>query len=534
MLDIHQLAWATTFLAVLLLLRYLRNRRRLPLPPGPKGYPFIGNALEMPKSHEWHTYHEWGSRYGDVVHVSAFGQDVIILNSHEAAVDMMIKKSAICSDRPQFTMGRLVGWDQAITLLQYNRTLKTMRRSYSHLMGSRSSNHFWDVEEQMTKRFIRKVYNDVRGGDHEGSHLQERIRWTANAIILRIVYGYTIAEEKDPLTKIVEDAMDTFSRSTEPGAWIVDFIPPLQHLPQWFPFVSFHKIAREWRKAVKAFSDNPLNFVKGQIADGTAPLSYTRELLREKGPGISADDEHLITWAANGIYTGGSDTTVSAVYSFFLAMTLYPEIQERAHAELDQVLRGERLPNLQDRENHSFPYIDALVKEILRWAPVVPASIPHVMSQEDVYRGWRIPKGSYVISNLWGITRDADMYPNPNEFRPERFLTTAEGGDCETTDDIPLDPSRSIFGYGRRNCPGQHLAELSVWLSIAMSLAVFDINTIAGHKPSAGGYDTGVISHPKPFKCDLRVRSLRAEALLEAIPDHDVTVWMNAQTKGMY
>ncbi|KZT37988.1 cytochrome P450 [Sistotremastrum suecicum HHB10207 ss-3] len=531
MLDLRQIVRAAILLVVILLLRYFRNRKRLPLPPGPKAYPLIGNVLDMPKSHEWHVFHDWGSKYGDVVYASALGQDIIILNSHQAAIDILIKKSAVCSDRPEFTMGKLVGWDQAISLLQYDRALKTMRRSYSHLMGSRSSTHFWEVEEQMTKRFIKKVYNDIRDGDREESHLQERIRWTAGAIVLRIAYGYTVAEEKDPFTKIVGDAMDTFSRSTEPGAWIVDFIPPLRHLPHWFPFVSFHKIANEWRGLVEVLGSNPLNFVKAQMTEGTAPLSFTRELLRQKGPGISAYDEHIIKWAANGMYTGGSDTTVSAVYSFFLAMTLYPDVQKRAHAELDKVLRGERLPNLQDRQNHSFPYVDALVKEVIRWAPVLPASIPHVMRREEEYRGWRIPKGSYVISNLWGITRNADMYPNPNEFRPERFLLKSQGGDCETANDIPLDPSRISFGYGRRNCPGQHLAELSIWISAAMSLAVFDIKAIEGHKPSAFDYETGVISHPKPFKCDLHVRSLRAEALLEAIPDHDVTVWMNPQTK---
>ena len=69
--------------------------------------------------------------------------------------------------------------------------------------------------------------------------------------------------------------------------------------------------------------------------------------------------------------------TVSAIYSFFLAMTLYPEVQKRAQEELDRVIGNDRLPGFEDREN--LPYVEALVKEVFRFHPVVPLGENHVV-----------------------------------------------------------------------------------------------------------------------------------------------------------
>ena len=78
--------------------------KRLPYPPGPQPIPLLGNSLHMPKSYYWMAYAEWGRDYGDVVHAEAFGQHYVILNSLKAAEDLLVKKSAIYSDRPRAPM----------------------------------------------------------------------------------------------------------------------------------------------------------------------------------------------------------------------------------------------------------------------------------------------------------------------------------------------------------------------------------------------------------------------------------------------
>lgn len=90
--------------------------------------------------------------------------------------------------------------------------------------------------------------------------------------------------------------------------------------------------------------------------------------------------------------------TVSSMNCFFLAMTLYPEVQRKAQEEIDRVV-GTKLPSFDDRAN--LPYVDAIVKEVLRWHPVAPMGLPHMTTDDDIFNGYLIPKGALVIANIW-------------------------------------------------------------------------------------------------------------------------------------
>ena len=91
--------------------------------------------------------------------------------------------------------------------------------------------------------------------------------------------------------------------------------------------------------------------------------------------------------------------TLSTLRTFFAAMAANPDVQKRAQEELDSVIGLGRLPTLEDKP--SLPYISALIKECLRWRSVVPLSVPHVLTEDDEYKGYYLPKGSLVISNIW-------------------------------------------------------------------------------------------------------------------------------------
>jgi hypothetical protein len=123
-------------------------------------------------------------------------------------------------------------------------------------------------------------------------------------------------------------------------------------------------------------------------AAGIAPKSFTSNLL--EGRTLSAEEDHIVKWSAASLYSGGADTvsplftylkyfeinfpqTVSAIYSLFLAMTLSPDAQKKAQAEIDAVVGSDRLPSFADRD--SLPYVEALTKEILRWNAVVPTGM---------------------------------------------------------------------------------------------------------------------------------------------------------------
>ncbi|KXN89168.1 O-methylsterigmatocystin oxidoreductase [Leucoagaricus sp. SymC.cos] len=203
--------------------------------------------------------------------------------------------------------------------------------------------------------------------------------------------------------------------------------------------------------------------------NGTAGASIATSLIQGlPGDGSSTHTEaDLLSRNICAIaLAGGSDTTVSTVQTFFMAMVIYPDIQKKAQAELDQVSGG-RLPEFSDRPN--LPYINALVKESLRWQPIAPLAAAHMASEADYYNGYYIPKGTAVIGNAWTILSDSEIYSDPTSFNPDRFLKDGK------LDPSVRDPTVACFGFGRRICPGRFFALDSIFMTFAHVLSVFNV-----------------------------------------------------------
>jgi cytochrome P450 len=502
--------WLDIFLGALgfyLVQRIFNIRGQTILPPGPPKWPLLGNLLDMPTTKEWLTFAQWGRTYGDISSVTVLGQPLVILNSAKTAVDMLEKKSSKYSDRPVLPMGgELVGWKNTLVLVPYGDRFKEYRKYFHQLIGNRQSMvQFHPVEERETHIFLQNVLD-------KPTDLAAHVRKTAGAIILRISYGYELQGDHDPFVELADKATVQFSLSTAPGAFLVDFIPFLKYIPAWVPGAGFQRIAKEWSDTLNDMVDMPYNFTKQQMGAGIAPPSFTSNLLETSA--LGEKEEFNIKWSAASLYSGGADTTVSAIYSLFLALTLFPEVQKKAQAEIDAVVGNDRLPKFTDRSR--LPYIDALAKEVLRWNTVVPLAVAHRVQADDIHEGYLIPKGALVIPNIWQMLRDPRIYPNPSEFDPERYIA-AKGKEPQQ------DPRTITFGFGRRICPGLNLADASVFISCAMSLAVFDIaKAVENGVEITPVVDNtpGTISHPVPYKCSIKPRSAKAVGLIRQDPGH--------------
>ncbi|EIW87255.1 cytochrome P450 [Coniophora puteana RWD-64-598 SS2] len=503
---------ATVAVFALFLLRELYTRTSmLPFPPGPKPWPLIGNLLDMPSSSPWITFAAWKKQYGEshmngpISSISIFGQPIVFLNSPHEAIELLDKKSSIYSNRPVLPMvGELVGHKNSMSLLQYGDRYRRYRTMMHQFMGTRAAarRHAATIEHE-TKRFIANVF-------HSPEKLNEHVRLEIGAIILKLGYGYDAKGADDSLIKLVEQVLVEFAYAATPGAFLVDIIPWLRYVPAWFPGTRWKRLADQYRQNVMDYLERPWAYAKEQMELGIAQPSYC--LMNIEKYGGDALQEDIIKWSASTLYGGGSPCptsfrTVSSIYAFYLAMTLRPDVQRKAQAEIDAAVGPDRLPTADDLP--SLPYIEALSKETLRWFPVAPLGLPHCTTEDDVYNGFFIPKGSIVQANLWAMLRDEDVYPDPSAFAPERFL----GATPQT------DPRTICFGYGRRICPGMHVAELSLSLAIAMTLSVFDIAPVVGENGKEVlpkiGVIPGIISHPAPFKCQIKPRSASAERILD-------------------
>ncbi|KIJ24301.1 hypothetical protein M422DRAFT_194845 [Sphaerobolus stellatus SS14] len=152
-----------------------------------------------------------------------------------------------------------------------------------------------------------------------------------------------------------------------------------------------------------------------------------------------------------------------SIVVFILAMVLYPPVMRTVQKELDTVIGFGKVPEFEDR-NH-LPHCEAILKEVLRWYPIVPGSIPHLSTEDDIYEGYHILAKSNLVANAWlvVILHDAEHYPQPYEFKPEHFLLDKDGN-------IAKDP-----GTTGTICPGKNLADTSIWLAVVSLLATFNI-----------------------------------------------------------
>lgn len=330
--------------------------------------------------------------------------------------------------------------------------------------------------------------------------------------MLNMLYGYTPSPHTpDGLVLLINKVMAEFSEAVVVGAWLVDLIPWLRFVPDWVPGTGFKKTARQWRKDSDEVMNVPVDFVEQKMAVNDAKPSYVERLLSADH---DAEDKMHIEQSAAALYAGGADSTAAGLSFFILAMTAFPDVQKKAQEEIDRVVGTGRLPGFQDRDK--LPYVEAVVKETLRWQPLAPLGPPHMSDEEDEYRGFRIPKGAMLLPSIKWFASDPAVYPDPKSFKPERFLGPNEA----------LSPYSYIFGFGRRICPGRLLADSSMFLTVAQTLAVFDIQKAVDEKTGKViepviGARPGLVAHPLPFQCRIVPRSKKHVEMIRKIEvDH--------------
>ncbi|KZV94618.1 cytochrome P450 [Exidia glandulosa HHB12029] len=510
--DITALTIASALCAVgatALLLRRLTKSSALPYPPGPPSRGLVGNLTDVPKDLEWEVYADWGRKYGPVSHFRILTKHFIILNSFEAAVDLLNKRSAIYSNRPTFTMqGELMGWQWNTALINGDRW-RAHRRILHHYLHESMAQNYRPIHARAVVQLLQAFL------DTPEDFYQHIRRWAA-AGTLPISHGIDVTMDTtgDHWINLADEAFDTIAAAGLPGAWAVDWIPALKYLPEWIPGAGFQRKAQEWKRLAVQMRDATFDLVQSQTRLGTAPPSVAAELSQNGFAGESVHEE-VIRNVAGVLYLGGADTTVSPVQSFMYAMVTNQDKQRLAQAEIDRVVGRDRLPDHSDKD--SLPYVSALILEVYRLYPSVPLGVPHCPQEDDVYMGMCIPKGATVIANSWGMLRNEGTYPEPHSFLPERFLKEGR------LDPTVQDPRIPVFGWGRRVCVGQPVAESSIWLVITSILACFSIT------PAKDEYGnnyvpqlhlrSGFVTLPRPFPCTITPRSEAHRQLVAAASD---------------
>ncbi|KDQ32770.1 hypothetical protein PLEOSDRAFT_1098754 [Pleurotus ostreatus PC15] len=443
-------------------------------PPGPPADLLVGHLRVIPFENQDATFHAWAKEYGeywtflgsDVVHLEALGNHIVVLDSVEAANDLLEKRSAIYSDRPHILVFDMVGMND-IVLMPYGEAFRKHRKFVHSTITKRAITTFQPVQTKNARALALNLLEN-----------KNRHEMFFNMQVLYVSSLPTLSDRRE--FRFATSVITGILYGHQPGGALLDILPFLQHLPAWFSGTGPAIRAREWRPMFRRVYDYPYEQVEKKMAEGVAEDSILARVLAKFSTRNSVPEEEIeyVKLATGAMYRAAVETTWSTIAVLFMTMILYPECQKRAQEEIDRVIGSERLPDFEDKD--SLPYTTALVHEVLRWHPVIPLAIPHRSVQDDVYKGMFIPKGTTILANVMGMALDEKTYKNPSVFNPSRFLPKPNG------DDEPL--FGSAFGFGRRICPGRHFALNSLWILTATILATLDL--------SAGRDENGNLAPP--------------------------------------
>ncbi|ETW77266.1 cytochrome P450 monooxygenase 29 [Heterobasidion irregulare TC 32-1] len=474
------------------------NFKRRRMPPGPKGLPFIGSEYQVPSIKPWRKFAEWNRQYGPVVSLFLGSTPVVVLGKAQPAWDLLEKRSDIYSSRPRFIMGGEIFSDNLRGLmLPSGEGWRKFRRVLHGGLHSRKADTYRDIQSLESKLLMSQLLTDPK-------NYENHIRRYAASVVVSLTYGKRIDSVDE---WIVKENMASMACSL-PGKYIVESWPWLLKLPrslQWFRWE-----AEEQRRRDVKLLTHLLDDVKSRTAEGTCPPCLASETLSKREEmGVS---ELQVAYTVSSPFGAGIETTffLLCAYTWSVAMLHYPEAMKKAQAELDEVIGHDRMPGYEDRD--TLPYVRALINEILRWRPVaVLGGTAHAVTEDDEYNGMFIPKGASVFANMAGIMQDPEMFPSPDTFCPERFITTT---------DPRLQSFELPFGFGRRICPGMHLALNSIFINVSRILWGFDIRPVKNAQgqdvlPDVWEFTNGFNSWPVSFECNISARNPKVKACVE-------------------
>ncbi|KAG1829824.1 cytochrome P450 [Suillus variegatus] len=455
-----------SFIVITSFKRFITNRQKK-LPPGPVPLPLLGNVLSVKTKEPWLTYTEWAAVYGDLFFVRLLDQEIVVINSQHVAEALLDKRSRIYSDRPYLATIEPIGWSIIFAFIGYGDEWRLCRRLFQQTFRRDSALKFHPMQIKQAREMILNLIDDPQ-------NYHSHFATFSSSVAMSVTYGYQTSPRSDPLVRIVENALAIGLKVMTPEkAFLLKIFPFLLKLPDWCWGSSIKRDARTSSDRMREMTDVPFQYAQDHMVENSALGQFS--MVAENLQRIEKQDqasrslfEGALKKAATTAILGSYETTTSLLMIFALAMLLYPDVQRRAQAEIDSVVGRDRLPTFEDRT--SLPYVESVLRETLRWQPIIPLGIPHVTTSDDTYDGYFIPKGTAVMYNVWGISRDEKRYPEASRFMPARFLDVNGG----LTDD---NPAGYVFGFGRRACPGRYAADASLWSAIVTMLATVEFSS---------------------------------------------------------
>ena len=476
--SIAVLPWTVgaIYLFTFLWLRWRSPRRRLPLPPGPRGLPLLGNTHQTPANNPWETYKQWSDVYGPLMTLSLGVNTTIVISTHEAARELMEKNSTVYSSRPQLVAFNRLSGGLNSSGMEYGKQWRDHRSLQAAVLRPWMTQRYTALRDVETKQLLADILDT-----NDFSSCFKRL---VGSLFMTLAYGKRIHRADDPYIRGMEELVQAKGAAGESvfrgAAQIFELMPILQYLPSFLT---------PWKDICDRICERFNKVFLDGLHDGLSAPTWTwaKEVSQHKLAHQMSELE--VSYTLGTLYEA-SLTSQQILRIIILVSTLYPEAVSKAQKELDEVVGVDRLPTAADA--HHLPYINAYIKESLRWRPFAPLGAPRESISDVEYNGYLIPRGSTVMVNHWALDYNEEKFPEPLVFRPDRWIENPQ---------LPL----TTFGFGQRSCPGRHFAHDTLFMVTARLLWAFHIQT------------------PSPVEVEKMLRNPAHNSFLSPIPDFEAS-----------
>ncbi|KAM6388738.1 cytochrome P450 1A4-like [Pluvialis apricaria] len=473
---------AAVFCLVFLLIQSLQQHvpKGLKSPPGPRGYPLLGNVLELRKDPHL-ALTRLSQKYGDVMEIRIGTRPVLVLSGLETIKQALVKQGEDFMGRPGLHTFQYISNGQSLAFSPDSGEVWKARRKLAQnalktfsIAPSPTSSSTCLLEEHVSKEadYLVTKFLQLVGEEKSFDPYRYVVVSVAN-VICAICFGKRYDHNDQELLNIV-NLSNEFGDAAAAGN-PADFIPVLQYLPSR-TMQLFKGINRRFNLFVqKIVQEHYTSFDKEHIRDITDSLiEHCQENSVGEDARVPLSNEKIIT-IVNDLFGAGFDTVTTALSWSLMYVALYPDIQKKIQEELDQTIGQERRPRLSDRG--VLPYTEAFILEMFRHSSFLPFTIPHSTTKATVLNGYYIPKDTCVFVNQWQVNHDKKLWKDPSAFNPERFLNAAGTEVSRTESDKVM-----TFGLGKRRCIGETIGRWEVFLFLTTMLQQLEFSLRPGEE----------------------------------------------------
>ncbi len=279
-----------------------------------------------------------------------------------------------------------------------------------------------------------------------------------------------------------------------PLVMIIAFAPFLKNIP---PFSTALVNFRKGFDAITTYCNEQIQKHKENFSESDEPRdfieAYLLELNKNKNEYLT---EVQLMNVAYDIWIAGQETTSNTLIFAMLYCLHNPEKQKLLHKELDTVIGSKR--RITSADKNSLPYVSAFINEVQRMVNLLPQNLIHKTTRDVTINGYHIPEGTNILPQISTVLYDETIFPNPMEFKPERFLDS--NGNLKKVEElIP-------FSVGKRQCLGESLARNELYLITANFFNNFEVLPVDKNNLPSLNKKHGVTIQPEKFTCIVKKR----------------------------